>query len=217
MFVSLKTNLIWCDVGYSGLLSVTHSVLVVWVLELELETQRSDLSRGDFNLKCFVPRMKRTVFSAGVAHWHEPMGQKEIQKLGYSSHYAFLMTGTEHALHGRVPLKAFSKKGRRWDQVPFQSRSDFMRVWPKTEKNGPTTSSTNMVWNTTSVRVGIKKKRKYHKTLGIPLSGKSPPSIPGESCADMELKTAFLGSGIMWAIRCWLALRRERTAEIMGN
>lgn len=159
MFVFLKTNLIWCDAGYSGLLSVSHSVLVVWVLELELETQRSDLSRGDFNLKCFVPRMKRTVFSAGVAHWHEPMGQKEIQKLGYSSHYAFLMTGTEHALHGRVPLKAFSKKGRRLAQVPFQSRSDFMRVWPKTEKNGPTTSSTNMVWNTTSVRVGIKKKK----------------------------------------------------------
>lgn len=58
-----------------------------------------------------------------------------------------------------MPLKAFSKKGRRLDQVPFQSRSDFMRVWPKTEKNGPTTSSTNMVWNTTSVRVGIKKKK----------------------------------------------------------
>lgn len=41
------------------------------------------------------------------------------------------------------------------------------------------------------------KKKKIHKTLEIPLSGKSPPSIPRESCADMELKTAFLGSGIL--------------------
>lgn len=108
--------------------------------------------------------MKRTVFPTGVAHWHETMGQKEIQKLGYNRHDAFLMTGTEHALYGRAPLKAFGRKGRRLDQVPFQSRSHSMRLWPKTEKNRPTTSSTNMVRNTASLRAGIKNKKKKTKS-----------------------------------------------------
>lgn len=218
MFASLKINLIWCDVGYSCLLSVTHSGLVVRVLELEPETQRSDLSRGDFNLKCFVPHMKRTVVSAGVAHWHEPMGQKEIQKLGYSGHYAFLMTGTEHALHGRVPLKAFGKRVRRTDQVAFfKAEATLFESDQRRRKMG-------LRHNHPQIWIGIPhqwerelKRKKNHKTLGIPLSGKSPLSIPHESCADMQHKNAFLGSGILWAIHCWLALRPERMAEIMGN
>lgn len=73
------------------------------------------------------------------------------------------------------------------------------------EKNVSMTSSTNMhllAWNPTSVGAGTK----ITKTLRIPLSGKSPPSIPHEPLRWYGAKNAFLGSGIceLYAVDlCW--------------
>lgn len=106
-----------------------------------------------------------------LLHWSGPLtqthGAERNPKTGLQQALCIL-NDRDRTLHGRVALKAFSKRGRRLDQVPVQRREPNQRR----RKMGP--QHHPLIWFEIPHRLEWELGEKNHKTLGIPPSGKSP-------------------------------------------